>query len=392
MPTSTETSRPKPGVFHLLQRHLPVLRYDSQGSFMADSPAILTNRVAPSGDPASLLKRADGTVLASAAGAERLELGLLGFPEYANGTRARRSDHLDAVGRDYVLQAREMHRGDFADRVHGRVVDAEDGGRWLQYWFFYLYNNKAFLGFGLHEGDWEMVQVRLDAHCRPQSMAFAQHTHGQRCGWELVERRGERPVVYVARGSQASYASAGRHNAPVVPDHADGRGPEVSQPTLVPFGDGDGPSWVSWPGRWGSSKARSVLESNSPCGPAHQEKWSEPATFHEECDEIDSHELGPELLPPGPPAPAISARRDGARALISYRFSLSRGLPTPVQMIVTLDSTHDSVPPATYTYPLDSMSGVIEHPLALEEHAYEVRASAADERGNVSEPVSTSLD
>jgi hypothetical protein len=202
--------------------------------------------------------------------------------------------------------------------------------------------------------------------------------------------------VYVARGSQASYASAGRHNAPVVPDHADGRGREVSAPALDLVADGDGggggPSWVSWPGRWGSSRARSVLESNSPRGPAHQEKWFEPATFHEECDEIDPNELAPELLPPGPPAPILSARRAGSRALISYRFSLQRGLPTPVQIIVTLDSRHDSLPPATYAHPIASMSGEIEHPLALEDQDYEVRASAADERGNVSEAASTRLD
>jgi hypothetical protein len=380
-------------VLELLQRHLPVLRYDSQGSFMADSPAILTDRVAASGEPANLLKRADGTVLASAAPGgpgDRLELDLLGFPKYGSGTKARRSDHLDAVGRDYVLQAREMHRGEYKDRVYGRAVEADDGGKWLQYWFFYLYNNKAFLGFGLHEGDWEMVQLRLDSADRPTSMAFAQHTHGQRCRWELVERREARPVVYVARGSQASYASAGRHEAPVVPDHADGRGPEVSRPTLEAIG-AEGPGWVAWPGRWGSSKARSALESNSPRGPAHQDKWSEPATFHDECDEFDPNELAPELLPPAPPAPAISARRAGDRALISYRFSLQRGLPAPVQLIVSLDSAQDALPPATYTHRLDSMSGEIEHPLPLEEKEYEVRVSAADEDGNVSEPVSTQL-
>ena len=379
-------------MLELLQRHLPVLRYDSQGSFMADSPAVLTNRVAPSGEPANLLKRADGTVLASAAGGapgDLLELGMLGFPKYRNGTRALRSDHLDAVGRDYVLQARQMHTGEFADRVYGRAVDAEDGGKWLQYWFFYLYNNKAFLGFGLHEGDWEMVQLQLDGSGRPRSMAFAQHTHGQRCGWELVERRNGRPVVYVARGSQASYPSPGRHDAPVVPDHADGRGPEVSRPTLELLDNEQ--SWVAWPGRWGSSKARSALESNSPRGPAHQGKWSEPAAFHEECDEVDPNELTPELLPPTPPAPAISARRVGERALISYRFSLQRGEPSPVQLIVTLDSAQDNLPPATYTHRLDSMSGEVEHPLPLEEQAYEVLVSAADESGNVSEPVSSPL-
>jgi hypothetical protein len=360
---------------------------------MADSPAVLTDRVAPGGNPANLLTRADGTVLATAAGGgsdARLELGLLDFPRYTNGTRALRSDHLDAVGRDYVVQARQMHTGELADRVYGRAVEAEGGGKWLQYWFFYLYNNKAFLGFGLHEGDWEMVQVQLDSGDRPRSMAFAQHTHGQRCRWELVEKRSLRPVVYVARGSQASYPAAGRHDAPVVPDHADGRGPEVNQPTLELLSQ-DKPRWLAWPGRWGSSKARSVLESNSPRGPAHQDKWSDPVTFHEECDEIDPHELARELLPPTPPTPAIGARRVGDRALITYRFSPRRQLPTPAQLIITVDSPQDDLPPATYAHPVESLSGDVEHPLHLEEQAYVVRASAADERGNVSEPATTPL-
>ena len=109
-----------------------------------------------------------------------------------------------------MLAAREMHRGKFADRVHGHASRADDGGWWLQYWFFYLFNNKAFLGFGLHEGDWEMVQVRLDSDEQPQEMAFAQHTHGQRCAWNALTLEDEhRPVVFVARGSQASYPFAG---------------------------------------------------------------------------------------------------------------------------------------------------------------------------------------
>jgi hypothetical protein len=346
--------------------------------------------VAPSGKPANLLKRADGTVLASAADrSDALRLGSLGYPKYRDGTRALRSDYLDAVGRDYVQQAREMHKGDLADRIFGRVADA-DGGSWLQYWFFYLYNNKAFLGFGLHEGDWEMVQLRLDERGRPSAMAFAQHNHGQRSRWELVEKRGERPVVYVARGSQASFASAGRHDAPVVPDYADGRGREVRDPTLEVIGD-DEPAWVAWPGRWGSSKARSVLESNSPRGPAHQDKWSDPETFHEECDEVDPHEAAPELPAPAPPSPQISARRVGEHAVIAYRFAFQSGLPAPAQLIVTLDSPQDELPPATYAHAVEGQSGEVEHPLELEELDYEVLVSAADERGDVSEPVRAPL-
>ena len=376
----------------LLERHLPVLRYDSQGSFMADSPAVLTNRAAADGDPANALRRADGTVVADAAGSgrrPRLDLAFLGWPHYGDDTPAARSDFLDAEGRDYVLQARDMHRPPFADRVHGRAVEAGDGGWWLQYWFFYLYNNKAFLGFGLHEGDWEMVQVRIDGDGEPASMAFAQHDHGQRCRWELVEKRDQRPLVYVARGSQASYPFAGRHRAPVVPDHADGRGPEVS-PKLDPIGRED-PEWIAWPGRWGSSKARNLAESNSPRGPSHQDKWSHPKTFHLECDEVDPFRMAPDPLPPGPREPRITVRREGDRAVIGYRFPPARGRPVAAQLIVTLDSPEDELPPATDAGPIERASGEFEHPLPLEHGPYEVRVSAADEHGNVSDPVVAEL-
>jgi hypothetical protein len=242
------------------------------GQFLADSPAIPTNRVSPEGQ-GNELKRADGRSIAKAAGGRRrtlLALDFLGWPNYADGAAAARSDYLNARGRDYVVQAREMHRGGFADRIYGHARPADGGGWWLQYWFFYLLNTKAFLGIGLHEGDWEMVQLRIGANGCPSEMAFAQHAHGQRCGWALVEKGGARPIVYVARGPQASFASAGRHDAPVVPDYADGKGREVAQATLELI-DAESPAWVAWPGRWGSTKARTKLESNSPRGPAHQE-------------------------------------------------------------------------------------------------------------------------
>ena len=109
---------------------------------------------------------------------------------------------------------------------------ADDGGWWLQYWFFYLFNNKAFLGFGLHEGDWEMVQVRLGSDEQPQEMAFAQHTHGQRCAWNALTLEGEhRPVVVSSRAARRPPTrSPGKHSAPVVPDYADGKGPRVAGP------------------------------------------------------------------------------------------------------------------------------------------------------------------
>lgn len=372
------------GELDRLRRFLPVLRYDSLGSFLADSPGVMTDR------PGNLLKRADGTVQFGGQARPSLTLAGLGWPNYSDGTAARRSDHLDAVGKDYVVQAREMHRGDYADRIHGRAVPADDGGWWLQYWFFYLYNNKSFLGFGLHEGDWEMVQIRLGADDAPVAMAFAQHTHGQRCGWDMVERRGDRPVVYVARGSQASYATPGRHSAPVVPDYADGKGREVAGAILVDVGS-QPPAWIHWQGRWGSSRARSKLESNSPRGPAHQDKWSHPGTFFAESDEI-RRRRGPEPPVPGPAPPAISARREGGHAVISYRLAIEPQLPEPVVLVVSVDSEGDDLPPATESHPVEGPEGEVQHSLTLDDGPYVVRVSAADESGNTSAPAVARLD
>jgi hypothetical protein len=55
-----------------------------------------------------------------------------------------------------------------------------------------------------------------------------------------------------------------------------------------------------------------------------------------------------------------------------------------VQLIVTLDSPADALPPATYAFPAHAGGGEVEHPLPLEDKPYDVRASAADGRGDVS--------
>ncbi len=378
----------------LVDRLRPILRYDSQDSFQADSPAVLTDRVAAGGGVANALRRADGTVVAaSASGARRrskLDLGFLGWPEYRDGTRAARSDFLDAVGRDYVGQAREMHRAPHADRVYGHVARDADGLRYLQYWLFYLFNNKAFLGFGLHEGDWEMVQIKLNAEGAPETMAFAQHAHGQRCAWRLVEKRGGRPIVYVARGSHASFPRPGRHDAPVIDDVADGRGRELS-PTLEVLSDGS-PAWVGWSGRWGSTKARNRLESNSPRGPAQHGQWDDPVTFHEEADEFDPRRVAPGPPRPAPPGPTIRVRRERDRAVIAYGFpEPTVGQSAPVQLVVSLDCEADELPPATYAFPVEHLAGELGHPLELEEGPYRVLVSAADAAGNSSETTSTRL-
>ena len=354
----------------LLERHKPLLRYDSQGSFYADSARGMPERAA------NMLRRADGSAIATAAPGG-LTLDFLGARRYGDGSRVGRDDYLDAAGRDYVLQAREIHANSaYADRTYGHLALDKAGRRWLQYWFFYYYNDKAFLGFGLHEGDWEMVQIRLGTGGAPEAMTFAQHEHGERCSWQQVERRGNRPVVYVARGSQASYPRSGRHRAPIVPDHADGRGAEVS-PELETL-DGRRLRWVGWPGRWGSTRARNVAESSSPRGPRQHGQWERPQEFHEDAVE----KLGLRGMVQGQPelrvapAPRISAERVGDRAIVRYALPRPRrGESLPVQIVVSVDSPDDDLPPASYSFPVEEARGTIEHPLKLEDRRYVVRAS-----------------
>jgi hypothetical protein len=369
----------------LLERHKPILRYDSQGSFSADSAQIMPERAG------NALKREDGKVVAKPA---ELELEFLGARKYGDASKVEKTDYLDATGRDYVLDARALHANpDYADRAHGHLALDDKGGRWLQYWFFYYFNNKAFLGFGLHEGDWEMVQIGLDANDEPQSMTFAQHEHGERCKWKDVKKRGRRPIVYVARGSQASYPRAGRHRAPIVPDHADGEGAEVSSLTLELL-DAPAARWVGWPGRWGSSRPRNVAESNSPRGPKQHGQWDKPAEFHADAVERDDF-LGkvfgqPELR--GAPAPRIKARRVRGRAVVDYRFPQpARGEAPVTQIVVSVDSPDDGLPPATYSFPVERPDGRVKHPLPLEDRRYVVLASGYTREAVGSETVETPL-
>jgi hypothetical protein len=172
-----------------------------------------------------------------------------------------------------------------ADRrpaVYGRAAPSRAGGTWLQYWLFYRAQDqdRGIVRTGRHAGDWEMVQVRLDRRGRPVQAVYAQHSGAERCGWSAVRRRGSHPVIFVARGSHASYLRAGVRDRtwPDPNDEADGRG-AVIRPRLVRVTSGS-PRWMRWPGRWGSSRARWWVpgEQDSPVGPAlqGQGRWSDP--------------------------------------------------------------------------------------------------------------------
>ena len=374
----------------LLALYSPYVQYDSLESFAADSVATMTDCAIADFPHGNALRQGNEKALAEVvppAGESKLELSFLRAGHYPDSAKTKVSadDYLDVVGKHYVEEAREMHaRPGYGDHVYGYAKRDGKGSLWLQYWFFYYYNNKAFLHAGLHEGDWEMIQLRLGAGGEPDVATYAQHAHGERCDWGDVETGpdGAAPVVYSARGSHASYFRPGTYDqAPIVPDHNDAGGPLV-RPQLNLIEDGD-PAWVAWPGRWGSTKALiGPIGSDSPPGPRRHGAWRDPLAFHN--DARPAQDLAPiagaDL--PKPAAPQIEAKRDGTRAAVSYSFPQpDPSAPKLTGILISLDGSKDGRPPATKVFPVGAEAGEIEFPLELEEGAYTVRASAVGENG-----------
>lgn len=143
---------------------------------------------------------------------------------------------------------------------------------WAQYWFWWLYNPKAYGGVGKHEGDWEFVQFGcVDKTCdKAVLVSYSQHHGGaKREAWRTI--RNPEPRVYVARGSHAMYFGPMGD----VEDIADGRGTVLDTIEFREFGD-----WSAWPGQWGNSTG----VGRSPDSPGRQhDRWNLPAVWHGKC-------------------------------------------------------------------------------------------------------------
>jgi hypothetical protein len=386
----------------LLRRYVPFLQYDSLESFRSDSAATLPEHFFDDGSKWSytnVLKRKGGSVLAAARpgdGQRQLDLAFLGAKRYASGEEVKSTDFLDAAGRRYVEDARRLHADPrYADRTYGHVVHEGSGLTWLQYWFFYYYNDKNYLGIGLHEGDWEMIQIRLGRDGKPSVATFAQHRDGEALNWSDLDLRatpeGDVPVVYVGRGSHASFVSAGEHwpMFPLPPDYSDGKGPLV-RPALEVVSDGE-PGWATWPGKWGSSDS-------SPTGPSQKGQWKDPTAFHVELGGSATRRgvrrrprAAPEL--PAPPAPELTFTRADDQVVVHYAFParLPAGVARPERLVVSIDTPDDDLPPASHAFTVRTRTGLFVHPLRLGDERYVVRALSYSEEGVQSALVSTDL-
>ena len=192
--------------------------------------------------------------------------------------------------------------------VYARVW-RDSGHVVIQYWLYYYYNSWGHqgglrLGLGLHEGDWEMVQVVLDAGEQPLYAVYAQHfglpltdfDGASKKEWDDLARDtagGDHPIVYPALGSHAS--SFGSHPYLHNLDHTASDATDLLRPAVRLVQPGDMEGWLSYRGQWGQP-SQALRFQGGPASPGQQgDKWHSPLAWGESSvawDEYAGHHIG----------------------------------------------------------------------------------------------------
>ncbi len=383
----------------LLARYSPCLNYHKQEPYWATSPRVMTDCYVE-GSYATYLQRKNGSLIAQAGPAlsgRRLELDVLNGDTYGNGDRPSATDYLNAHGGTYQEDAARMQRL-HGDKVYGRLTQANGGRVWLQYWLFYYFNDKSLAGIGLHEGDWEMIQIGLDpTGTRPEVATYSQHTYREkRDDWKDVRKLdGDDgpPLVFVGLGSHASYFEPGIYRIEPfpLPDHARGGGRRV-RPELVEIDRTM--RWIDWPGRWGRMGLR---DDGSPTGPRfHEEQWFRPDDFHAKAKRR-RHKIGPIFLARPDEAssfaPVITAVREGGHVAVEYDFRRARATErTPVRVLLSVDQADEAAaPPSTHSFVVTGERARVVHPAPVGPGRYLVHATAFTAENAASETVTAEV-
>jgi hypothetical protein len=312
----------------------------------------------------------------------------LGWPKYSDGTNGEAADRLSIAGRDYRTQyvALRKQRPDLRNKIVARAVrDPDTGQLWLQYWFWYFYNDyQLAFNVGLHEGDWEMIQLGLEDEV-PVVAVYAQHDQAERRPWDRVKKAGplgETPLVFSSRGSHASYFEAGLFETAAWFDISDGKR-SAKETGLIILGD-DLPAWVDWQGQWGDTEPRvRGLHTPSPKGPVmHGAQWTHPQRWAD---------TAVERRVPGTPseAPDVQVARADNHVVLQFDFTrLGTRAPAVVVVNVNAPGVPDE-PPRSFTFNVeDQRAGRIVTSIALvPDRDYEAHIAVTSADGVPSAPL-----
>ncbi len=227
-------------------------------------------------------------------------------------------------------------RATYPITAYARIAHAADGQVAIQYWLFYYYND----WYNKHEGDWEMIQVELDASGQPARAVYAQHHGGTVRPWQAVGKVGDtHPKAYVALGSHATYfagdtlypqgAKVGSANI-VVHDRTGSGDPTTPGIQLISESD---PAWLAFAGRWGE---RAFGDFSGPTGPSQKgQQWADPFAWadHQPSDAVTWYHRNVRAdLDARPEVAALSLSTPGAGDIIienDRQSIVGHALPDP---------------------------------------------------------------
>jgi hypothetical protein len=345
---SDERAAEQPFDRALLERWRPALHYDPQEPYRPISAHSITDF------PGNLLVLSDGTVLARQGGSGDARLRLELLEGYPGNLEPSGGDRLDEAPDELAAARRFQEDPGYSNRSYGRIA-SHGGYTWLQYWLWLYYNPKHLLGFGRHEGDWELVQVGLDPTGLPELVTCSQHETGEARPWKRVHKLpyedGEHPEIFVAPFSHACYFQAGAHPYAGGIDNPDG-----SRPALLPQVEELG-KWLSWPGRWGNSEgvlapiSKGKLGGRSPASPGRQgTRWQRPLAYHKQGERISIwRKVGRGIRLAGkatyPKLKRLSARISDQLLIVDYELDRSPLRPAS-QLYVTVHRPPQAGAPA----------------------------------------------
>ncbi len=389
-PQESTAVEPKPA--DLLQRYEPRLHYNLQEQYFADSAAEATD-----GPENRILASDEETVVAAHEVPYPLAtLAVLEEPQAAYG--------LIDEGPEYAEDAATMHaQAQYADKAYGRIFhDETTGADWLDYWFYYYYNDQEFAGIGVHEGDWEHVAYRLDNRGVPDLSVYSRHGSEETAAceasairWEVTDGTTISPQVYVANASHANYFLPGEYNRPFPrpTDQANGDGatitPVVSEVDSDHFASVTAePQWFYWNGTWGAGGSP-----GSP--PRNSNEWEDLQAWAEEQEEnceFESEEPALRAAPnddsnerrlPRPATPSLSARRAGDNILVRYKIPDRKADASYILLTVTAKKQLDATRSKKFLLKTDH--GTARLPLPLAPGPYIATASTFTARDEPSE-------
>lgn len=394
MPQEAADIEPNPA--DLLERYEPRLHYDLQEQYFADSAAEATD------GPENRILASDRETVVAAHEVPYVSPTLTTLEEPAA------SFGVIDEGPEYAEDAATMHaQSQYADKAYGRIFhDETTGADWLDYWFYYYYDDQEFAGIGVHEGDWEHVSYRLDNRGVPDLAVYSRHGSetascaGSAINWEVTDGTTISPKAYVANASHANYFAAGEYNRPFPrpTDQANGDGatatPSVTEVDSAPYTSTTAePQWFYWNGDWGASDNEKFHSPGSP--PRDGNEWEDMQAWaeeHEEECEVEGGELALRTAPNAgsserrlsrPSAPSITARRAGDSALV--RFNLANRGADASYILLTITAKNKLDATRSKKFALKTDRGAAHLPLPLADGPFIATASTFTAKGERSE-------